>query len=355
MHRHVPILSLIAAALAAATGLSAAPAGQNPVKGNGGPAVPGARWEASVGSVTSKVAFSPDGRLVAVSADKVVKLLDASSGHLVRTIAEPDTPRSGGVAFSSDGRLLATGRLKPPDSRGRIWGVADGRVVRTLENAGTVETVAFSPRVGMLATTGYGTPVSLWDIESGTRLRALGQKLILRFCIAFSPDGELVASAAARPNTLLVWRVQDGEPVRVIGGFSDFIESVAFSPDGKLIACGTQEGEVAVYRVSDGTRAAALSPASPGSRRGRVNSVAFSPDGGLLLAGGSAPAPKGKGAVASLRLWGVGDARLLHQFAVPGEQVMCVAFSPKGDSFAYCGSDGAAVCVDRAGLTSAPR
>jgi dipeptidyl aminopeptidase/acylaminoacyl peptidase len=281
-------LALIGGAVLAVMLPAALARGESPARGAAGPDRLTPKWEASAGSVTSELAFSPDGRLLAVGVDKVVKLLDARSGHLVRTISEPDAPRSGGVAFSPDGRMLATGRLKPPDSKGRIWSVEDGQLRRTLEGAGTVETVAFSPAGGVLATTGYGTPISLWDVATGTRLRGVGQKLNLRFCATFSPDGTLVASATARPHTIRIWRVADGQIVRTIEGFDDLINDVAFSPDGQLIGYGCIDGDAGIYRVSDGRRHSSLPTVSPKDRRAGVTSVAFSPDSAFLLTGGSA-------------------------------------------------------------------
>jgi WD40 repeat protein len=80
------------------------------------------------------VAFSPDGRLLASgSADNTIKLWDVATGSEVRTLTG-HTDDVNSVAFSPDGRLLASG---PWDKTGwdktiKLWDVATGSEVRTL-------------------------------------------------------------------------------------------------------------------------------------------------------------------------------------------------------------------------------
>ncbi|MEW6505560.1 MAG: hypothetical protein AB1457_16500, partial [Chloroflexota bacterium] len=68
--------------------------------------------EDSVGSV----AFSPDGRLLA-SGGGTVRLWDVTSGAEVRRLAGHDN-KVLSVAFSADGRLLVSGSL---DDTVRLW------------------------------------------------------------------------------------------------------------------------------------------------------------------------------------------------------------------------------------------
>ena len=150
----------------------------------------------------SGVAFSPDGRLLATASfDKTVRLWDPATGQHRRTLTGHDGAVSG-VAFSPDGRLLATASF---DKTARLWDPATGQHRRTLTgHDGAVSGVAFSPDGRLLATAGDDKTARLWDPATGEHRRTLTGHDAEVSGVAFSPDGRLLATAS-RDGTARLW------------------------------------------------------------------------------------------------------------------------------------------------------
>src|SRR5262249_42759365 len=92
-------------------------------------------------------------------------------------------------------------------------------------------------------------------------------------CIAFSPDGKLLASGGPG-STVRVWVSSTGRAVRQLNGQFERVRSVAFSPDGKLL--GTAGGRIILWEVATGRQICQLGEGG--------NSLAFSSDGKILAA-----------------------------------------------------------------------
>jgi WD40 repeat protein len=232
----------------------------------------GHSWDVATGKETEppselrgrQGACSPDGRTVALietAIDKypVVVLRDGPTGRLLRRL--PTQGEQGrllfntALAFSPDGRLLATGckeemrgagGQRPPTDTVRVWDVATGKLLRAFRSDTDMPAhVVFSPDGALVATSRFWQhPAQLWDVSTGKEVRKLrghedDQRGWDEFNpVAFSPDGGLLATGG-KDNRIVIWETSTGEIARLLAGHSRPVRALAFSPDGKaLVSCG---------------------------------------------------------------------------------------------------------------------
>ena len=181
-----------------------------------------------------------------------------------------------------------------------------------------VRDVAFSPDGQLLASAGQDGRIILRDANTHLPIRELVGMTGAVNAVAFSPDGRLLASGGTDALVYL-WDVQTGERIgEPLPGHTDSIWRMAFSPDGKMLATASQDQTLILWDVAE--RQAIGNPLTGHSDA--VYDVAFSPDG-RFIASGSADG--------TVRLWdtktgeAVGDSLTGHT-----NWVWSVAFSPDG-------------------------
>ncbi len=254
------------------------------------------------------VAFSPDGKLLATgSNDNTAKVWEMPSGVLLATLKHGSSVRS--VAFSPDGKLLVTGS---DDNTAKVWEMPAGRLIAILKHDDDVNSVAFSPD-GTLLATGTRLAAKVWEMPSGVLMATLKHDDWVG-SVAFSPDGKLLATGSD-DNTAKVWEMPSGVLMATLkhDPIVGFV-SVAFSPDGKLLATGSADKTAKVWEMPSGRLIATL------KHDNYVNSVTFSPDGKLLATGSYDNTAK---------VWEMPSGVLMATLKHDGD-VRSVAFSPDG-------------------------
>jgi WD40 repeat protein len=226
------------------------------------------------------VAFSPDGRSLAVGGfARGICLWDLPSpkSEATQTILVP-IQRAKCMMFSPDGRSLAV--TTDLDGTILVWDLAARRERMVLHHPSPVVSLAFSPDGRWLATGGARDDWSilLWDLQTGSRQVLLEDGPGPAVALAFSPDGTLLATAGFQEHDARLWDLKTRRVCRMLAGHARPINSVSFSPDGSLLATADNDGMLGLWTVATGQRRMSLD-----SHATRLLTVAFSPDGRTLV------------------------------------------------------------------------
>src|SRR5256712_1048220 len=145
--------------------------------------IPAIKPRLSRPSPVYSVASSPDGKQLAVSGHKEVRVLDPATGRRLRTLSGPsDLLRS--VSFSPDGRwLAAAGGIPARSGEIVIWDAGTGTLARTIKgHRDYVYQAAFGPPGSLLlATSSYDKSIRLWDVSTGIEKATLREHTDARF------------------------------------------------------------------------------------------------------------------------------------------------------------------------------
>ncbi len=255
-------------------------------------------WKVQTQAVTN-VTFSPDSRyVVSGSYDGSVLLWDAQTMTPIHTFL--------GLAgaISSDNKYLLLGGL---EAQLRDLQIGTGLRLYAGHTA-DVGAVAFSVDGQFVATGSNDGAVRVWNTQSAQQIQQLNghQKAIRR--LAFSPDGKYLLSTDSG-GTLNLWDVQAGKSLASNTGYL----AAVFSPDGQSVALGG--GSLRVIKVIGNAQPVVFT-----GHTGDISDIAFSPDGKTIVSGS---------ADKTVRLWDAQTGKELQRIEAPA-MVWSVAFSPDG-------------------------
>ncbi|WP_342593506.1 protein kinase domain-containing protein [Streptomyces inhibens] len=251
-----------------------------------------------VDNTTFDLVFSPDGSLLA-SVDKYVTitLWDVASRKKAATLdgdKNQKEPEYATLAFSPDGKILA----HSANTTITLWDVRSRNLVATLVDPagptarvteGAVLCMRFTWDSRTLIASTYTDKLRFWDIRR-RRVTATVQKAGYGLIdLAVSPDGKVLAATSR--NEVKLWRPGSRTEIEILTFTQEPISAVAFSPDGKSLTASEGGGAVQVWstttwnpiRVLDERiEEAAKAMNEAEARQTLPDALSFSPGGDLL-------------------------------------------------------------------------
>ncbi len=272
------------------------------------------------------VAFSPDGKLLATCGDdRHWRLWDVDEQRELQRRAHPLSVRPSrallSVAYSPDGHHVASAAC---DRTARIWVVSDGSELFRITHSHWVRDVTFSPDGALVASVGDDRRARVWSMSERRKLYTAKSASPLH-AVAFSPDSTRLAIAGADGAAQVIALRGGRDPWRASHPAS--VWDLRFSRDGRFLVTACVDGSARVWDLDE--QASPVRPALAVRHTSAVWAVSFHPDGARFATAGDD---------GTARIWNVEDGRELMTLEHPAA-VWQVAFSPDGTQLATASDD----------------
>ncbi|NJK58364.1 MAG: FHA domain-containing protein [Pleurocapsa sp. SU_5_0] len=213
------------------------------------------------------------------------------------------------------------------DSGKSLWNLISATELGQIaENSQSVLALAFSPDAQVLVSAAKDKTIKLWNISNQAEIATLTGHKLAANALAFSPDGQILASGGA-DKTIKLWNISDQAEIASFSAHKLAIESLAFSPDGQTLASGSKDKTIRLWNVANQAEIAVLT----GHKQG-ISSINFSPDGQTIASAG---------ADQTIRLWNKKTQLEIAAIATPSWQTGAIAISSNGQILAGIDSQGA--------------
>ena len=272
------------------------------------------------------LAFSSDGRILASGSDDGdVRLWDMGPGKYSSRVLHHREDRMRSLTFSPRGEL-AGGSV---GGSVWVWWLADaGRGPERLAAlSSTVSSLIFDSRGEYLAAATLNGHLGLWNRAEGTEVSLVAPRSGGRLYAAVFCPGEGLLAVGGEQEKVRLWKMEDRyQPLAELETDGVGVRSLACSADGRWLAAGRENGDVLIWD----TRRLTEDPNVLLGHHSGVTALNFHPDNRLLVSGSLDR---------TLRIWGVQQPDEEPILIEGDDWIWTVAFSPDGEQLACGGAE----------------